>query len=126
MDSDAVRDEVWFAPHREGMLRIEARISHVGRQESAIIELLADGGVVTPDMIADYIWPARRPKDWHELVEHRMVRVRKLLPPLYVMTVYDETARLARSGMTAFFCRPHTPAPLVGWQLTGKINIHPG
>ena len=110
-------DEVWLFPHRDGGLRVDARITQIGPQESAIIELLSSGKVISPEEIADRLWPGKRPKDHRQLIEHRMVVVRKMLPSDYVMTVYDKNVKLL-----GFFGR-HAFSPLIGWQLTGKIRV---
>lgn len=104
--------EIWLVPQRDGMLRCEAKITRLGRQESLIIELLAAGGIRTPDEIADRLWPARRPDDWRALIDHRMVTVRKVLPRGFVKPVGERRGFILKR--------------FLGWELTGPIRIEKG
>lgn len=103
-------DEIWLYPHRDGMVKVDARISRIGPQESAIIELLASGGMKTPEQVAERLWPGKWPQDWLPLIQHRITLVRKILPRGFVKSVHGRG-------------RNPLAHPTIGWQLTGKIHI---
>ena len=104
------------------MLCVRGRAARLGPYESAIIEDFAahPGRIRTPEDLAAAIYKDRKPEDWPVdylyLIEHRMVTVRKMLPPRFISTVYE------RAGHRMFSLHAGRNR-MIGWQLVGTIKI---